>query len=84
MTGVFTTNVGIIQAFFCTDANSSLSKSMIFVGISIAFKQFDTAYGRLKRDLSLASTVFLAVLMQHRPLDYFATIWFRLERVHNR
>lgn len=69
MTGVFAVNVGIIQAFSFTDANNTLPSSMIFVGINILFRHFDTAYEHLNSQLPLASIPFFAVLIQHYTLE---------------
>ncbi len=69
MTGVFLANVGIIQAFSFTDANNTLLFSMIFVGINILFRLFDTAYEYLNSQLPLASVLYFAVLIQHFLLE---------------
>ena len=53
---------------------------MIFVGINILFRHFDTAYEHLNCLLPLASVPFFAVLIQHYPLEHVDAVdFFRAE-----
>ena len=59
----------IIWAYFFPDANNTLQSRLIFVGIIFIFCRFDAASFPLDTLIPLASFSFLAVLIQHHPLE---------------